>query len=135
MTITDPLANDPVNHPKHYSGVRAEIECIDITRHLPFDLGNAVKYVWRVGRKDPAAKIEDIEKALWYLRDYCKHCAFTFTSYPTAMAVFRLLPEESTKDECGDTRWEIIEAIVENQLVNAEAKLDAWVQHAKTKGA
>lgn len=42
--------HDPVNHPKHYAGIAVGIECIDITRHLPFSIGNAVKYLrtyWR----------------------------------------------------------------------------------------
>ena len=38
---------DIINHPAHYTGVTAEIECIDIARHLNFQLGNAFKYVWR----------------------------------------------------------------------------------------
>lgn len=71
------LGNDPVNHPAHYtssparcSGCGKPIECIDITRHMNFDLGNVVRYVWRSAWtvvKD--LPIEDLEKAVWYLRD------------------------------------------------------------------
>ena len=42
---------DNVNHPRHYTGIHATVECIDVTRHLPFALGNAVKYIWRAGKK------------------------------------------------------------------------------------
>ena len=42
---------DIINHPAHYTGVTAEIECIDIARHLNFQLGNAFKNIWRAGKK------------------------------------------------------------------------------------
>ena len=62
--------NDNINHPQHYTGVTAEIECIDIARHLNFQLGNALKYVWRAGKKGGSTmELEDLKKALWYLED------------------------------------------------------------------
>lgn len=61
---------DIINHPAHYTGVTAGIECIDIARHLNFQLGNALKYVWRAGKKGGSAmELEDLKKALWYLQD------------------------------------------------------------------
>ena len=30
-------------------------------------MGNAVKYISRAGKKDPAKKIEDLQKAAWYI--------------------------------------------------------------------
>lgn len=56
--------SDAVNHPKHYSHPSG-IEAIDIVEQLGFTLGNAVKYLWRVGRKGDA--VEDLKKARWYL--------------------------------------------------------------------
>lgn len=61
-------AHDPVNHPKHYTSDASGVECIEVARTLPFSLGNAVKYLWRAGMKGDA--VEDIRKALWYLRDH-----------------------------------------------------------------
>lgn len=60
-------ANDPINHPAHYN--RGKIEVIEFIEDqcLPFDLGNAVKYICRHGAKDPGKAIEDLEKARWYL--------------------------------------------------------------------
>lgn len=58
-------AHDPVNHPKHYTGHPSGIECIQITEHMGFCLGNAVKYIWRADLKNDA--IEDLKKAAWYL--------------------------------------------------------------------
>lgn len=57
--------HDPVNRPKHYTGHPSGIECIQITEHMGFNLGNAVKYIWRCDLKQDA--IEDLEKAVWYI--------------------------------------------------------------------
>ena len=57
---------DPVNKPAHYRQHPSGVECIQITEHMNFNLGNAVKYVWRAGLKSPSA-IEDLKKASWYI--------------------------------------------------------------------
>lgn len=59
--------HDPVNHPEHYTDHPSGIECIEVTRWMNFNLGNAVKYIWRADLK--GADIEDLEKAVWYLQD------------------------------------------------------------------
>lgn len=56
---------DPVNHPKHYTSHPSGVECIQVTEHMNFNIGNAVKYLWRSDHK--GAKIEDLKKARWYL--------------------------------------------------------------------
>lgn len=67
------VTRDMVNHPPHYTNgpihsiCGEPIECIDITREMGFDLGNATKYIWRCDLKKDA--IEDLEKALWYIQD------------------------------------------------------------------
>jgi hypothetical protein len=61
------LLNDPVNHPKHYTSHPSGVECIEITEHSNFCLGNAIKYIWRAGEKDREKEIEDLEKSAWYL--------------------------------------------------------------------
>lgn len=61
--------SDEVNHPVGYTSHPSGIECIEITRHMNFNCGNAVKYVWRNGIKPGANAITDLEKAIWYLQD------------------------------------------------------------------
>jgi hypothetical protein len=61
----EPVPTDPVNHPKHYTVHPSGVECIQITEHMGFNLGNAMKYVWRCDLKRDA--IEDLKKAVWYL--------------------------------------------------------------------
>jgi len=57
--------HDPVNQPKHYTSHPSGIDCIQITEHMGFNLGNAVKYIWRADLKNDA--IEDLRKARWYI--------------------------------------------------------------------
>lgn len=63
---------EAVNHPDHYNGHPSGIECITIVRHMNFNLGNVVKYVWRAGLKDKTPTIQDLKKAAWYLNDEIK---------------------------------------------------------------
>lgn len=58
---------DLVNHPPHYTSHPSGIECIEITRHMGFNLGNAFKYIWRADLKGQS--IQDLEKAIFYLKD------------------------------------------------------------------
>jgi Protein of unknwon function (DUF3310) len=57
--------NDNVNHPKHYNSHPSGVECIEITEHMNFCLGNAVKYIWRASLK--GKEVEDLRKARWYI--------------------------------------------------------------------
>jgi len=58
--------SDQVNHPKHYTSHPSGVECIQITEHMGFNLGNAIKYIWRSDLK--GAGIEDLKKSVWYLQ-------------------------------------------------------------------
>lgn len=68
---------ETVNHPQHYNSLPAtcdkcgeNIECISVVRHLSFNLGNALKYIWRANYKENT--VEDLRKAIWYLEDEIK---------------------------------------------------------------
>jgi hypothetical protein len=58
---------EAVNHPPHYLKHPSGVECIQITEHMNFCLGNAIKYIWRAGLKadDP---VQDLSKAIWYIQ-------------------------------------------------------------------
>lgn len=60
-------AVDMVNNPPHYTAHPSGVECIEITRHMGFNVGNAVKYLWRADLK--GAAIQDLEKAAFYIQD------------------------------------------------------------------
>lgn len=78
MRSKDIIEGDNVNHPKHYTSHPSGIECIEITRHYCFSIGNAIKYLWRAGLKidvgltDKQKEIEDLNKAIWYIKDRIK---------------------------------------------------------------
>ena len=57
---------DNVHHPKHYTSHPSGIECIQITEHHNFCIGNAIKYLWRAGLKG-SSEVEDLQKAIWYI--------------------------------------------------------------------
>ena len=59
--------HDSVNHPAHYTGHPSGVECITVTEHLSFCVGNAIKYLWRADLKHDNA-VEDLEKAVWYIQ-------------------------------------------------------------------
>ena len=61
---------DNVNHPSHYTSDKSGVECIEITRHRNFNIGNAIKYLWRAGLKgggNSTKEIEDLKKAIFYI--------------------------------------------------------------------
>lgn len=66
MAVTRELKQkEMVNQPPHYKSHPSGIECIQITEHMNFCRGNAIKYIWRAGEK--GNELEDLEKAKWYI--------------------------------------------------------------------
>lgn len=61
---------DKVRSPKHYTSHKSGIECLNIVRHMGFNLGNVIKYVWRADLKGD--KLNDLKKAQFYLEDEIK---------------------------------------------------------------
>lgn len=62
-----------VEHPSWYTKHPSGVECIQITEHYDFCVGNAIKYLWRAGLKSEEGmnnkdkEIQDLEKAIWYI--------------------------------------------------------------------
>lgn len=61
------LKLNSIDHPKHYNEHPSKVECIDIVEWFNFNIGNAIKYIWRAGLKSDKTHIEDLRKAIWYL--------------------------------------------------------------------
>lgn len=78
-----PAATDAVNHPAHYTSDPSGVECITITRHRNFNIGNAIKYLWRAGLKESGSlsgqekQVEDLKKAVFYITDEIKRLGGT----------------------------------------------------------
>jgi hypothetical protein len=63
--VDEAIEKDKVNHPPHYTKHPSGVECIQITEHMNFNLGNAMKYIWRADLKNG---LEDLRKAQWYIK-------------------------------------------------------------------
>jgi len=59
------MSDEKIDHPKHYNCHPSGIECIDVVEHMSFNVGNAIKYLWRAGLKGD--HLEDLKKAAWYV--------------------------------------------------------------------
>ena len=77
--------HDPVNHPQHYASHPSGVEVIEITRHLNFNIGNAVKYICRHNLK--GNPVQDIQKAHWYVADEILRTSGSKDAFPIAAAV------------------------------------------------
>jgi hypothetical protein len=77
----DETKPDMVNHPPHYKGHASGVECIEITRHMDFCLGNAVKYLFR--REKKGNLCEDLKKAVWYInQEIERYSAESWAAWP-----------------------------------------------------
>lgn len=58
--------HEQVEHPRHYNQHPSGVECIEIIEHLPCNLANAMKYIWRAGLKQSSDPLRDLRSAQWY---------------------------------------------------------------------
>ena len=65
--VKEPVENDNINHPSHYTDGNIEVMDFIEDKQLNFTRGNVIKYVSRAGKKDPNKELEDLRKAMWYL--------------------------------------------------------------------
>lgn len=71
--IAIPEPKEKIDHPSHYQGNKYEVIDIIEDFKLDFHLGNAIKYILRAGKKDN--KLDDLNKAIWYLERVCQNIA------------------------------------------------------------
>lgn len=122
------MSEDLVNHPQHYTSHPSGLECIEVTHHMSFSLGNAVKYVWRADRKNG---LQDLQKARWYLA-YLLADPNHIEHDPAAFATLLVRvgrAEESTRG-AGWSRSTFFYAIAMGRLDLAIRILDAMIDAA-----
>lgn len=107
---------DMVNHPPHYQGHPSGLECIQVTRGLSFNLGNAVKYLYRADNKNG---LEDLKKAAWYLRDHIDNCE------PPALIPLELVELAVAERNC--RKKAIYERFVTGRIGDALELLEQWL--------
>lgn len=95
---------DHVNHPPHYAQHKHEPIAVIEDWGLDFCLGNAVKYIARAGKKDPAKEIEDLKKSAWYLARRIARLESAAPSLPPTSHTCVFMGKPSMCGICG-TQW------------------------------
>lgn len=122
--------DDPVNHPAHYTQYKHEV--IELTEHLSFCLGNAVKYILRAPFK--GSEIQDYEKALWYMKRLREQAVFELpsldydliTSFDNPIVSTLLIEGFSHYGE----RFDRAESMIKDAILEAQKK---EIEHLKQK--
>lgn len=123
---------DMVNHPKHYASI-ASVECITFTKELKFCSGNAFKYVFRAGEKDPNKFQEDLEKSLFYLNYAHMHKEKNFGILTRYKKIDLMNKLHSIRDEIGYDKHEILCAIILEKYDIAIQKIISYKTLSKIK--
>lgn len=114
--------HDPVNHPQHYTSHPSGVECLDIVEHMPFSIGSAFKYVWRLGLKTPDPLL-DIGKAGFYVDRQ--------ESISSRLAVdVGSLVERVVRAEVDPVRAHALRSIYLHDFTEARRALEHMKQHA-----
>ena len=109
-----PVLPDEVDHPKHYTGHKADVECIMFTEILPSLAANAFKYVWRCDDKNN--KTEDLEKARWYLK---RLCAYDFCEHGPGRSMRHLMSGIIEGSDFDDWHKRVLNEIINGNYVPA----------------
>lgn len=118
----DQSTEDVVNHPSHYTSHRSGIECLSITRCLPFSLGNAIKYLWRAGLKGGKEKqLEDWKKALFYLRDHQQNFGKVYETFNLHVVIAKFHAAVTAKGF--NPSWE---DLVIDSLLSMHSSVECW---------
>jgi hypothetical protein len=113
---------DMVNHPPHYKPLDGvDFECIELARRLTFDVGNAVKYMWRTDRKNGR---QDIEKARWYINDAITNSDAVFDSSWVQPYRAGIMLRDVAAVQGDARRAKFFEAIAASRLQDALAAID-----------
>lgn len=107
---------DNVNHPAHYEA-NGPFECIELTQHFNFCIGNAIKYVWR--HMDKGKPFEDLSKALWYVQ--WEMDSTHSSDYHTPIPTYRKLCELADSDFANMA--DFWNAIYKGNLIDAKQEI------------
>ena len=129
--MSDPI-NDPVNHPSHYTSGPSlgRLECLDITKWMPFTLGNAFKYAFRAGKKDPTRFVEDLQKARFYILEWkglLPWRTFLYHGNPVCVAFFF----KTDFRQWEPWRYRTLRAIVEGDVEKALEEINSQIKAAE----
>ena len=100
--------DDTIHHPKHYTSDGCGVEAIEVTSLLPACISNAVKYVWRCGKKDE--DLQELKKALWYINYSIDNDLPSFVDQLSDSLEFQSLVEK-VKSHWAGNKYMFIDAV------------------------
>lgn len=125
MEEVNGMVNDMVNAPRHYRSHPSGFECLEVTRRVGFDVGNAIKYVWR--RSDKGSARQDLMKAAFYIGDALSHDPAALAVPETAARILEQVaaaePDPAAAEffrAAAGMRWEAAEAAVQKLIGQLE---------------
>lgn len=116
---------DTVNHPKHYTSDDCGVEAIEVTSLLPACISNAVKYVWRCGKKDE--DLQELKKALWYINYSIDNDLPSFVDQLSDSLEFQSLVEK-VKSHWAGNKYMFIDAVYWGNQETMKKALELMIQ-------
>lgn len=116
---------DSVHHPKHYTSDGCGVEAIEITSLLPACISNAVKYVWRCGKKDE--DLQELKKALWYINYSIDNDLPSFVNELSDSLEFQSLVEKVKSHWVGN-KYMFIDAVYWGNQENMKKALELMIR-------
>ena len=117
--------DDSIHHPKHYTSDDCGVEAIEITSLLPACISNAVKYVWRCGKKDE--DLQELKKALWYINYSIDNDLPTFVEGLSDSLEFQDLVEKVKSHWVGN-KYMFIDAVYWGNQETMKKSLELMIQ-------
>lgn len=130
-TMSDTVNNttDFVHHPKHYTSDDCGVEAIEVTSLLPACISNAVKYVWRCGKKDE--DLQELKKALWYINYSIDNDLPSFVDQLSDSLEFQSLVEK-VKSHWTGNKYMFIDAVYWGNQETMKKSLELMIQELET---
>ena len=117
--------DDSIHHPKHYTSDDCGVEAIEITSLLPACISNAVKYVWRCGKKDE--DLQELKKALWYINYSIDNDLPTFVDQLSDSLEFQELVDKVKSNWVGN-KYMFIDAVYWGNQEAMKKALELMIQ-------
>lgn len=123
--VSNDMTSDTVNHPKHYTSDDCGVEAIEVTSLLPACISNAVKYVWRCGKKDE--DLQELKKALWYINYSIDNDLPSFVNELSDSLEFQSLVEK-VKSHWTGNKYMFIDAVYWGNQETMKKALELMIQ-------
>ena len=119
------IVGDAIHHPKHYTSDDCGVEAIEVTSLLPACISNAVKYVWRCGKKDE--DLQELKKALWYINYSIDNDLPSFVNELSDSLEFQSLVEKVKSHWVGN-KYMFIDAVYWGNQETMKKALELMIQ-------